>query len=259
MLLAIDVGNTNTVFAVFKGDSLLDSWRLRTESGRSADEYAGFLNQVFDLSGVKFKKITDVIISSVVPEANFHISALCEKYIDAAPMFVSKDNVPVKIDVERPGDVGADRLVNAVAVKAHYKGFKKGGAIVIDFGTATTFDVIDANGAYAGGVIAPGIDLSIDALHRAASKLPKISVQKPERVIGKSTVQAMRSGIYHGYESLIEGVVKGIRSELQGGDVLVLATGGLANLFAEGSDVIDQVDQDLTLKGLYEIYRGLQK
>ncbi len=255
MLLAIDVGNTNTVFAVFKGDSLLDSWRLRTESGRSADEYAGFLTQVFDLSGMKFKKISDVIVSSVVPEANFHISALCEKYVEAAPVFVSKDNVPVKIDVERPGDVGADRLVNAVAVKAHYKT----PAIVIDFGTATTFDVIDASGAYAGGVIAPGIDLSIDALHRAAAKLPKISVKKPERVIGKSTVQAMHSGIYHGYASLIAGVVKGIRAELKGGDVLILATGGLANLFADGSDVIDAVDQDLTLKGLYEIQKGLQR
>jgi type III pantothenate kinase len=253
MLLAIDAGNTNTVFAVFTGERPVGSWRLRTEGGRSADEYAGFLHQVFGLSGVDFKQIRAVIVSSVVPETDFHISDLCGKYLGAEPVFVSKDNVPVQVKVERPGDVGADRLVNAVAVKAHYTV----PAIVIDFGTATTFDVIDADGAYAGGVIAPGIDLSVEALHRAASKLPKISVENPGRVIGGSTVQAMRSGIYYGYAGLIEGVVRGIRREMGREDVLVLATGGLAGLFADGSDVIERVDRDLTLKGLYEIYKGL--
>ncbi|MEZ5813589.1 MAG: type III pantothenate kinase [Alphaproteobacteria bacterium] len=253
MLLAIDAGNTNTVFAVFAGERPGGSWRLRTEGRRSADEYAGFLHQVFALSGVDFKQIRAVIVSSVVPEADFHIADLCGKYLGVKPVFVSKDNVPVELKVERPGDVGADRLVNAVAVKAHYTA----PAIVIDFGTATTFDVIDADGAYAGGVIAPGIDLSVEALHRAASKLPKISVEKPGKVIGGSTVQAMRSGIYYGYAGLIDGVVRGIRGEMGCKDVLVLATGGLAGLFAEGSDVIERVDRELTLKGLYEIYKSL--
>ncbi len=254
MLLAIDVGNTNTVFAVYKKDKLHDSWRLHTQNARSADEYAGFLNQVFDLGGVKFKNIQDVIISSVVPETNFHLQGLCKKYLGRAPVFISKDNVPIEIDLERPEDVGADRLVNALAVKVHYST----PAIVIDFGTATTFDVIDAKGAYAGGVIAPGIDLSMNALHQAASKLPKVSVEKPSSVIGKSTVQAMRSGIYFGYKGLIEGVVAEIKQELGCEEALVIATGGLATLFAKDSEIIEIVDQDLTLKGLYEIYKGLK-
>ena len=254
MLLAIDVGNTNAVFAVFAGDKLLDSWRLHTENTRSADEYAAFLQQVFDLADLKFSDIKDVLIGSVVPEVNFHMRGLCEKYLKTEPIFITKDNVPITLNVDRPEDVGADRLVNALAVKTHYNS----PAIVIDFGTATTFDVVDADGAYAGGVIAPGIDLSINALHQAASKLPKVSVQKPDNIIGKSTVQAMRSGIYFGYKGLIEGVVGQIQDEL-GGKVLVLATGGLASLFAEDSTVIDQVDADLTLKGLYEIHKGLSK
>ena len=253
MLLAIDVGNTNTVFAVYKDDRLLESWRLHTLNARSADEYAGFLQQVFSLGGVTFKDIKDVIVSSVVPETNFHLEALCRKYLGQEPVFITKDNVGIEIDVARPDDVGADRLVNALAVKVRYSV----PAIVIDFGTATTFDVINDAGAYAGGVIAPGINLSIEALHGAASKLPKISVQKPESVIGKSTRHAMHSGIYFGYQSLIDGVVSKIKRELGGGDVLVLATGGLASLFAEDSETIEMVDQDLTLKGLYEIYKGL--
>ena len=252
MLLGIDVGNTNTVFAVFDGETIKDSWRLRTEDKRSADEYAGFLDQVFGLSGLSFDAVSAVIISSVVPETNFHIRGFCSKYLKTSPVFVSKDNVPIGLDVQRPEDVGADRLVNAVAVQEHYKT----PAIVIDFGTATTFDVISAKGEYAGGVIAPGINLSIDALNMAASKLPKISVQKPDSVIGKTTVHAMRSGIYYGYESLIKGVVSGIKEEL-GADALVLATGGLAPLFAEDSDVIDGVDQELTLKGLYKIHKEM--
>jgi len=248
MLLAIDIGNTNTVFAVFKGGRLLNSWRLSTQNARSADEYAVFLDQVFKLANLQLKTINAVIVSSVVPEVNFHIQRLCEGYIGQSPVFITKDNVPIEIDVDRPEDVGADRLVNALAVKTHYQP----AAIVIDFGTATTFDVIGDSGAYVGGVIAPGIDLSMNALHQAASKLPKVSVEKPDYVIGKSTVQAMRSGIYWGYSGLIEGVVSKISSELSG-DVLVLATGGLAPLFAEDNPVIDMVDEDLTLKGLYEI------
>lgn len=253
MLLAIDVGNTNAVFAVFKGEQLLDSWRLHTENTRSADEYAAFLNQVFDLADMGFQDISDVFISSVVPETNFHIEKLCKKYIGKAPVFITKDNVGIELAVDRPEDVGADRLVNALAVKTHYKT----PAVVIDFGTATTFDVISADGAYAGGVIAPGINLSINALHQAASKLPKISVYKPDQVIGKTTVEAMRSGVYWGYTGLIERILAGIQKELDS-DVQVLATGGLAKLFAKDSDLIELVDEDLTLKGIHEIYKSLK-
>lgn len=253
MLLAIDTGNTNTVFAVFKGDKLLESWRLQTENARSADEYAVFLQQVFALTDLKLSDITDVIVGSVVPETNFHIKRLCEKYLKREAVYVTKDNVPIGIDVERPEDVGADRLINAVAVQAYYQS----PAIVLDFGTATTFDVINEKGEYAGGVIAPGVNLSINALHQFASKLPRISVQRTDTVIGKSTKHAMHSGIYWGYTSMIEGVIKRIKEEM-GGDVYVLATGGLAQLFDKNIKEIQSVDEDLTLKGLYQIYKSHQ-
>ena len=237
---------------MFDGEQLIDSWRLHTKSARSPDEYGAFLDRMLSLCGLNLSKIDDVIVGSVVPETNFHVRKLCEKYLQVEAVFVTKDNVGIELAVERPEDVGADRLVNALAVKVHYQT----PAIVIDFGTATTFDVINAQGAYAGGVIAPGIDLSMNALHQAASKLPKVSVRKPDNVVGKTTVQAMQSGVYWGYTSLIEGIVDKIRDEL-GGDVLVLATGGFASLFASDSAVIDQVDEGLTLKGLYEIHKGL--
>lgn len=251
MLLAIDTGNTNTVFAVFKGDTLLDNWRLQTENARSADEYAVFLQQVFALAELELTDITDVIVGSVVPETDFHIKRLCKKYLKIEPVCVSKDNVPIDIDVDRPEDVGADRLINAVAVQEHYQC----PAVVLDFGTATTFDVINAEGHYAGGVIAPGVNLSINALHQAASKLPRISVQKPDTVIGKSTRHAMHSGIFWGYASMIEGILARIKNELNE-DVFVLATGGLAPLFAAHIDAIQAVDEELTLKGLYKIYQS---
>lgn len=253
MLLAIDTGNTNTVFAVFKGDKLIENWRLQTENARSADEYAVFLQQVFALGNLELSDITDVIVGSVVPETEFHIKRLCKKYLKIEPVFVTKDNVPIGIDSERPEDVGADRLINAVAVCVYHQS----PAIVLDFGTATTFDVINADGNYAGGVIAPGVNLSINALHQAASKLPRISVQKPKSVIGKSTRHAMHSGIFWGYVSMIEGVIKRIKDEI-GEDVYVIATGGLAPLFAESIDAIQAVDEELTLKGLYHIYKSHQ-
>ena len=250
MLLVIDTGNTNTVFAVFKDDQLVESWRLQTENARSADEYAVFLQQVFTLGGLAFADVKNVVVGSVVPETNFHIKRLCKKYLNIEPLYVTKDNVPIGVEVERPGEVGADRLINAVAVVEHYQA----PAIVLDFGTATTFDVINAKGSYAGGVIAPGVNLSINALHQAASKLPRISVQKPDTVIGKTTRHAMHSGIFWGYTSMIEGVITRIQSEL-GEDAYVLATGGLATLFAENIDMIQTVDEDLTLKGLKIIHK----
>jgi type III pantothenate kinase len=251
MLLAIDVGNTNTVFAAYKGKKLLHSWRCETASARSHDEYASFLSQLFTMAGLSMKDVSDVIVSSVVPEANFQLLRFCQGYINKDPLFVSKDNVPIKIDLDRPEDVGADRLVNAVAVLEHYQV----PAIVIDFGTATTFDVVTAEGHYAGGVIAPGIQLSIEALNRAAAKLPKVRVRRPDRVIGKATVEAIQSGMYYGYQSLIEGLVRRISDEL-GVKPFVIATGGLAPLFSRDTPIIDTADEELTLKGLVKIYES---
>ncbi|MCF8495152.1 MAG: type III pantothenate kinase [Alphaproteobacteria bacterium] len=251
MLLAVDTGNTNTVFAVYRQDTLLNSWRLRTVPGRSADEYAAFLNQVFDLAGIAWNEVGDIIISSVVPETNFHLSAFCSKYLGREPLFVTKDLVDIALDITRPEDVGADRLVNAVAVQAYYTM----PAIVIDFGTATTFDIIDAQGRYAGGVIAPGINLSVSALHKAAAKLPSVSIRRPEHVIGKDTVSAMQSGVYWGYRGLIEGLISGITAEM-GIKPLIIATGGLAPLFAKDMPIINHVDDELTLKGLLVIYKS---
>jgi len=176
----------------------------------------------------------------------------CERYIGVQPVFVSADMTGIVIDLDRTDEVGADRLVNALAVKAHYSV----PAIVIDFGTATTFDVIDGKGRYAGGAIAPGIKLSVAALHSAASKLPKISVSRPGAVIGKNTVTAMQSGVYYGYLSLIEGITARMKAQLKG-DVFVVATGGLAPLFARDTDAINAVDDDLTIKGLIRIYSDL--
>ncbi|MCB1651427.1 MAG: type III pantothenate kinase [Alphaproteobacteria bacterium] len=256
MLLAIDAGNTNIVFAVFDGEgALLQNWRLHTQRSRSADEYAVQLNQLFILAGLELGQVEDVIISSVVPDCDYHLQRLCDRYLKVAPFFVGKDNVPIKIDLPRPEEVGADRLVNALAVRVHYRT----PAIVIDFGTATTFDVIDADGAYAGGVIAPGIHLSLEALHRAASKLPSVNIEKPARVTGKTTVQAMQSGLYWGYAGLIRGLLTGLKEENGFEAPLVLATGGLAEMFAQEIDEIEAVDRELTLKGLYEIYRGLKR
>lgn len=258
MLLAIDIGNTNTVFAVYDGDRLENSWRCRTVSYRSADEYAAFLHEVLSLAKLSWSVFTDVIISSVVPEAERHIVLFADKYLKIKPHIVSGESVSMQVNVARPQDVGADRLVNAVAVAAHYQV----PAIVVDFGTATTFDVIDTDEGgmpcYSGGVIAPGINLSMSALQEAAAKLPSVRIEKPQSVIGKDTVSAMQSGIFWGYIGLIEGVCARIQEEMGAGEnVFVIATGGLAPLFAEQTPVINTIDPDLTLKGLLEIYKNI--
>jgi type III pantothenate kinase len=254
MLLAIDIGNTNTVFAVYEGESLRQEWRAQSAAKRTGDEYAAFLKELMALAGLAWADLTDVIISSVVPDANFNIKTFCQKFLNVEPLFVDKNTVGIEIDIDRPQDVGADRLVNAVAVVAHYRV----PAIVIDFGTATTFDVIDAKGRYAGGAIAPGINLSVSALHQAAAQLPSITIQKPARAIGKNTIEAMQSGIYLGYISLIEGMVAQIKNEM-GVEPFVLATGGLAPLFANDTAVINAVDDQLTLKGLLHLYQSRKK
>lgn len=251
MLIAIDAGNTNIVFAVWDGETFARSWRCKTEGGRTADEYAAWLYQLFETAGLSFSDIGAAIISSVVPDANYNLRALCETSFHCRAMLVGSDPLTLGLEIktDKPEEVGADRLVNAVAVAAHYQT----PAIVVDFGTATTFDVIDENGAYLGGAIAPGVNLSLEALHSAAAKLPKISIQKPGNVIGQDTVSAMQSGIYWGYIGLIEGMVKRLSEEI-GQEVFVIATGGLAALFAKGTKAIRATDENLTLKGLVHIY-----
>lgn len=252
MLLAIDIGNTNTVFALFKGRDLAQFWRCRTEGARSVDEYAVFLQPLLEMTGISWSDIADVIVSSVVPDADLHIERFANKYFKRTPFFVTAENISgLKINLDRPGELGADRIVNALAVKAHYST----PAVVIDFGTATTFDVISRDGTYQGGVIAPGVRLSIEALHSRAAKLPRVGIKKPPAVIGKNTADAMKSGMYWGYIGLIEGIVAQIAAEL-GEKPCVIATGGLAMLYAESTGIIDHVDEYLTLNGLLRIYQN---
>lgn len=262
MLLAIDVGNTNTVFALFdKGndDELVHSWRCKTESARSGDEYAVFLNQLFLLEGISRENICNVIISSVVPDANFHLTKFCEKYLSKRPLCVDINSAGIKLDMDQPGEVGADRLVNASAVIKHYPL----PAIVVDFGTATTFDVVDANGIYQGGVIAPGIQLSTNALAQRAAKLPQVVIRKPESTIGKNTAAAMQSGMYWGYvgliEKIIDNIIKDIRAGGENKKPYVVATGGLASLYTKDSKLVDIVDNNLIFKGLLEINKNHQE
>lgn len=251
MLLAIDAGNTNIVFAVYDGDTRVQSWRFKTDAARTADEYAALLNQLLPGANLSFKHIRDAIIASVVPDANFHLRRLCEQYFGCPVRIVGSDalDLDIAINLLKPEEVGADRIVNAIAVKQFYRA----PAIVVDFGTATTFDVIDGNNTYCGGVIAPGVNLSLNALHGAAAKLPRVAIKKPQSIIGNDTVSAMQAGIYWGYIGLVEGTINRISAEM-GVKPFVLATGGLASLFAGGTSLIEKIDEDLTLKGLVHIH-----
>lgn len=252
MLLAIDCGNTNTVFAVYDGDTARGEWRIATDGRRTADEYAVWLTQLMALQDLRREYVDGAVIATVVPNALFALKTLCRRYFDAEPLVVGEPGVELGLRVllDSPAEVGADRLVNALAAHERYKG----DLVLIDFGTATTFDVVDARGDYVGGAIAPGINLSIEALHMAAAKLPRIGVQRPENVIGKSTVKAMQSGVFWGYVGLIEGLTSRIAAEL-GGKPTVIATGGLAPLFVGATPMIDHLDPDLTVRGLVSIWR----
>jgi type III pantothenate kinase len=253
MLLAIDSGNTNVVCAVYAGDDLRGSWRAATNPNRTADEYAVWLIQVMALAGLVPSDIDATIIGSVVPEATFNLTRLCQRYFVSEPLIVGRPgcSVGIGVDLEMPeAEVGADRLANAVAAQDRYRP----PLIVIDFGTATTFDVVDRLGNYSGGVIAPGINLSLRALDMAAAQLPRIGIRRPPTVVGRSTVPAMQSGVFWGYVGLVEGLVQRIRAE-RGEAMEVTATGGLAPVLAEATDVINHVDPDLTLWGLRLIYR----
>lgn len=252
MLLAIDCGNTNTVFAICEGEDIRGEWRIATDGRRTADEYAVWLTQLFALDGLNRDDVTGAIIATVVPDALFNLQSLCKRYFKTQPLVVGDSGVQlgVKVMLETPDEVGADRLVNAVSAHERYPG----DLILLDFGTATTFDVVNAAGDYVGGVIAPGINLSLEALHKAAAKLPRIGVKRPPHVIGKSTVPAMQSGVYWGYIGLIEGLVSRMTAEI-GRKSTVIATGGLAPLFADATPAIDHLDPHLTVRGLMAIWR----
>ena len=246
MLLVVDAGNTNVVFAVHDGEGWRGIWRIATDPQRTSDEYAVWLVTLLNLTGLKQSEINRAVIGTVVPAALYHLRRLCRDWFSAEPL-VARSNLDwgFEIDVDTPGEVGADRLLNSLAAHQHYGG----PLIVVDFGTATTFDVVNAQGAYRGGVIAPGINLSLEALHKAAARLPRIGIGRPPAVIGRSTVPAMQSGIYWGYVGMIEGLVARIRAEWDE-PLKVVATGGLAPLLAEGTTVIEIINPDLTLDGL---------
>jgi type III pantothenate kinase len=246
MLLVVDAGNTNVVFAVHDGAGWRGIWRIATEPQRTSDEYAVWLLTLLNLEGLKRTEIHRAVIGTVVPAALYHLRRLCRDWFAAEPLIArSSLDWGFKIDVDNPAEVGADRLLNSLAAHHYYKG----PLVVVDFGTATTFDVVDKDGAYLGGVIAPGINLSIEALHKAAARLPRIGIGRPQAVIGRSTVPAMQSGIYWGYVGLIEGLVHRIQAEYDH-PLKVVGTGGLAPLLAEGTTVIGIINPDLTLDGL---------
>lgn len=253
MLLAINANNTNVKFAVYDGERALGDWRIRTESARTADEYVVWLSQLMSLAGLKLADVTDAIIATVVPQALFNLRMLCERHLRTKPLIVGESGVKlgIKVLMDMPvREVGADRLANAVG--GHVMFGRP--LIIVDFGTATTFDVIDAEGNYLGGAIAPGINLSLESLHAATAQLPRIAVAAPKRVIGKDTLTAMQSGVYWGYVGLIEGIVARIRAEF-GAELTVVATGGLAPLFAKATPVIEKYEPEITMRGLVEIHR----
>lgn len=250
MLLAIDVGNTNTLFAVHDGTQFIGEWRCATEPQRTADEYYVWLSTLMSLQGLDVP-ITDVIVSAVVPQVAFNLRILSDRYYNCRPLVIGRADcmLPVEARVDSGTKVGADRLVNTVGAYDRHGG----GLIVVDFGTATTFDVVDTDGAYIGGTIAPGVNLSLRALHEAAAALPNVDVTRPARAIGTNTVDCMQAGVFWGYVGLVEVNCRAIKEEF-GKPMKVIGTGGLSPLIAEGTDVFDALEADVTLHGLYLIH-----
>ena len=251
MLLAIDAGNTNIVFAVYDGAEIRAQWRLVTQASRTSDEYAVWLSQLLALEGLSFADLGQAIIATVVPAVLFDLRAMCRRYLKCEPLIVGDPalDLGIKANVDRPHAVGPDRLCNTVAAHERYKG----AVIVVDFGTATNFDIVAENGDFDGSVIAPGANLSLEALHQAAALLPRVAIHRIQTVIGRDTVPSMQSGVYWGYVGLIEGLIARIRAEY-GKPMTVVATGGLANLFRPDIPALEHIDPDLTIRGLMLIH-----
>lgn len=250
MLLVIDVGNTNTVIGVYEGEHLLTSWRLTTERNRTVDEYGILFRNLFTLAGMDSSNIDAVAISSVVPPLHFTLEKMSQVYFGRVPLFVDhSSDTGMTIRYAPPTDVGADRIVNSVAAIHRY------GApcIIVDFGTATTFDAVTAEREYIGGVITPGITISAEALFQRAARLYRVEIRRPEQIIGQNTIGSVQSGLYYGYIGLVDGILRRMIAEL-GGHVRVIATGGLAKLIGRGSEFIEEIDEDITLEGLRLIY-----
>jgi len=254
MLLAVDAGNTNIVFALVDGGEIKARWRIATDPRRTADQYAVWLHQLLELEGFSKDAVAAVIIGTVVPRALHNLEVLATKYFHAEPLIAGKGKAawPIALDVDEPENVGADRALNVIAAHSKYPG----DLIIIDFGTATTFDVVADSGAYKGGIIAPGINLSLDALVNAAAKLPRIAIEAPKdnlSVVGRTTQSQMLIGIYWGYVAMLEGLAERMKREL-GKPAEVIATGGLASLFAKHTNVFDAIEPDLTIQGLSLLY-----
>ncbi len=250
MLLVVDVGNTNTVLGLFHEDKLLHDWRIRTDQSRTDDECAMLLNDLMTYSGFQISQVNAVIISCVVPPLLDALTRMSRRYCGVEPLVVNTQiKTGMKIAYDNPREVGADRIVNAVAAYARYKS----ALIIVDFGTATTFDYISADGVYQGGAIAPGVRISADALHENASKLPRVSLELPPLVVGRNTVNSMQSGLLFGYAGLVDGIVMRMKAEVKD-HPQVIATGGLAEQIAKAATSIDAVEGQLTLDGLRQLY-----
>ncbi|MGD8192504.1 type III pantothenate kinase [Brevibacillus ginsengisoli] len=250
MLLVMDIGNTNIVLGMYEGESLRFHWRVATDRNKTEDEYGMLIRSLFISAGLEFKHVEGVIISSVVPPLNFTVERMCVKYFQKKPLVIGPGiKTGLNIKYEYPREVGADRIVNAVAA-IHDYGTP---LIIVDFGTATTFCYVDEQAQYWGGAIAPGINISTEALYSRAAKLPRIEIAKPSSVVGRNTVAAMQSGIYYGFVGQVEGIVRRMKAESKT-EPKVVATGGLASLFSNETSSIDVVDPNLTLKGLRLIY-----
>jgi len=249
MLLVLDVGNTNTTLGVYEGTALTHSWRLTSERQRTMDEYGIMCRTLLQLDGLDSSAINGIAISSVVPPLDFTLNKMAEVYFHIQPLFVNAANAGIPVLYDDPGEVGADRIVNAVAALSRYGG----PCIVVDFGTATTFDAISRNGEYLGGIIYPGIQISADALFQRAARLRNTEIRRPERLIGTNPTASIQSGLYYGNVALVDGVLKKMVEEL-GPDTRVVATGGLAPLISRASELIEKVEADITLEGLRIIY-----
>lgn len=252
MLLCIDTGNTNTVFSIWDGTQFIGTWRASTEHQRTADQYFVWLSTLMKAKGLTDVEIDEVVISSTVPRVVFNLRVLCDRYFDCRPLVVGKPEcllpVPPRVDVGvRPGP---DRLANAAGAFDRHGG----DVVVVDFGTATNFDVVAGDGAYVGGVISPGVNLSLEALHAGAAALPHVDISRPDKVIGTNTIECIQSGVFWGYSGLIEGMVSRIKAEY-GREMKVIGTGGLAPLFAQGDIHFDAIEDDLTMHGLTVIHK----